>query len=147
MIIRPQYRDVKIISYYLGKIILGVGLCMLLPIAAAILFREWSPSLDFVIGMMGSFAAGFLLVRLFYTNETLDWMHGMIIASLSWVAAMLVSAVPLILSGHYLSFLDACFETMSGFTTSGLSLVQDLDHLSRAHNIWRHFMQFIGGQG
>lgn len=147
MIIKPQYRDVKVICYYLGKIILGVGLCMLVPFATALFSKEWNPSLDFAIGMMGSFAFGFLFIRLFYTKETLDWSHGMIIASLSWVAAMLVSAIPLVLSGHYLNFLDACFETMSGFTTSGLTLVQDLDHLSDAHNIWRHFMQFIGGQG
>jgi trk system potassium uptake protein len=51
------------------------------------------------------------------------------------------------LSGHYKSFLDACFETMSGFTTTGLTLVQDLDHLSRAHNLWRHLGPFLGGQG
>lgn len=147
MIIRPQYRDVRIVCYYLGKITLGIGLCMLAPLVMGILFHEWNPSLDFVIGMMGSFTFGFLFVRLFYTREAMDWSHGMIIASLSWIAAMLVGAIPLILSGHYLSFLDACFEAMSGFTTTGLTLVQDLDHLSNAHNMWRHFMQFIGGQG
>ena len=71
----------------------------------------------------------------------------MIVVSLSWAAAMVFSAVPLYLSGHYKFYLDACFETMSGFTTTGLTLVQDLDHLSYTHNLWRHLGPFIGGQG
>ena len=74
-------------------------------------------------------------------------MQGMIVVSLSWLAAMILAAIPLYLSGHYQSFLDSCFETMSGFTTTGLTLVQDLDHLSYTHNLWRHLGPFIGGQG
>ncbi|MDD5156077.1 MAG: potassium transporter TrkG, partial [Candidatus Omnitrophica bacterium] len=55
--------------------------------------------------------------------------------------------IPLYLSGHWKSFLDACFDSMSGFATTGLTLVQDLDHLSYTHNLWRHLIMFIGGQG
>lgn len=71
----------------------------------------------------------------------------MIVVSLSWLAAMALGAIPLYLSGHWKSYLDACFEAMSGFATTGLVLVQDLDHLSYAHNFWRHLTMFIGGQG
>jgi trk system potassium uptake protein TrkH len=77
----------------------------------------------------------------------MNWMQGMIVVSLSWLVAMMLSAIPLYLSGHYKWYLDSCFETMSGFTTTGLTLVQDLDHLSHAHNLWRHLGPFIGGQG
>ena len=147
MILRPEYRDVKIICYYLGKIILGIGACMVVPLTVAAVFKEWDPALDFVIGMMASFAAGFLFVHIFRTEEKLSWMHGMIVASLSWLAATVLSAIPLYISGHFLSFLDACFDTMSGYATTGLSIIQDLDHLSYSHNMWRHFIMFIGGQG
>ena len=51
------------------------------------------------------------------------------------------------LSGNLNSFLDACFDVMSGFTTSGLILIQDLDHVSMGLNMWRHLITFIGGQG
>jgi len=61
--------------------------------------------------------------------------------------ATVLGAIPLYLSGHWKSFLDASFDAMSGFATTGLSLVQDLDHLSYAHNFWRHLIMFIGGQG
>ena len=74
-------------------------------------------------------------------------MQGMIVISLAWLVAMVLGAIPLYLSGHYKSFLDTCFETMSGFTTTGLTLAQDLDHLSYTHNFWRHLGPFIGGQG
>ena len=71
----------------------------------------------------------------------------MVVASLSWLVAMFISAIPLSLSGHYASFLDAMFESMSGLATTGLTLVNDLDHMSNAYNFWRHEMMFIGGQG
>jgi trk system potassium uptake protein TrkH len=74
-------------------------------------------------------------------------MHAMAVASLSWIFAMFVSAVPLYLSGHYQSFLDACFEAMSGYATTGLTLATDLDHMAHAYNFWRHLTMFIGGQG
>jgi trk system potassium uptake protein TrkH len=74
-------------------------------------------------------------------------MQGMIVVSLSWLAATFLGAVPLYLSGHWNSYLDACFEAMSGFATTGLALVQNLDSLSYSHNLWRHLMMFIGGQG
>jgi trk system potassium uptake protein TrkH len=60
---------------------------------------------------------------------------------------MLLGALPLYLSGHWKSYLDACFEAMSIFTTTGLVLIQDLDHLAYSHNLWRHLGNFIGGQG
>lgn len=147
MILRPKYDDIKIICCYLGKVVVGIGLCMVVPFVTAIVFREWNAALDFIIGMMASFSFGCLFIRFFYTKEQLGWMHGLVIASLSWVVAALFSAIPLCLSGHYLSFLDASFEAMSGYTTSGLTLVQNLDHLSYSHGMWRLFMMFIGGQG
>jgi len=147
MILRPQLEDLKIIGFYLGKIILGLALTMFIPILIGLSFREINPVLDFVIAIELSLLIGLLFTKFCRTEKDLNWMQGMIVVSLSWIAAMVLSAIPLYLSGHYKSFLDACFETMSGFTTTGLSLVQDLDHLSCAHNLWRHLGPFIGGQG
>jgi len=147
MILRPRLEDLKIIGFYLGKIILGLALVMLIPILTGLLFKEINPVLDFGIAVAISVITGMLLVRICRTEKDLNWMQGMVVVSLSWVAAMFLSAVPLYLSGHYRSFLDSCFETMSGFTTTGLTLVRDLDHLSYTHNLWRHLGPFIGGQG
>jgi len=147
MILRPTLDDTRTIGYYLGKIIIGLGLTMLLPIALGLAFKETNPTLDFLIGIEITLLFGFILTKLCATDKDLNWMQGMIVVSLSWLAAMILGAIPLFLSGHWKSFLDACFDAMSGFATTGLTLVQDLDHLSYTHNFWRHLIMFIGGQG
>lgn len=147
MILRPRISDIKNIGYYLGKITIGLGLTMMVPIVIGLGFREINPILDFLISSVITLLIGIILTRLCRTEEDLDWMQGMIVVSLSWLVAMLLGALPLYLSGHWKSYLDACFEAMSIFTTTGLVLVQDLDHLSYTHNLWRHLGNFIGGQG
>jgi trk system potassium uptake protein TrkH len=147
MILRPTIDDFKIIGYYSARITLILSFAMAFPIAVGLLFEEINPPLDFLIAMLLSAIVGLIFSRLWFTNRDLKWIHGMVVVSLSWLIAMVVNAAPLYLGGHYKSFLDACFETMSGLTTTGLTLVQDLDHLSYAHNLWRHLGPFIGGQG
>jgi trk system potassium uptake protein TrkH len=147
MILRPQFQDIKIIGHYSGKMILGLGFLMLIPLLLAACFAEFSALVDFIIGASLCISAGYLLILLCYTHKELTWRHGMVVVSLSWLLAMFFGAVPLYLSRHWLSFLDASFDAMSGFATTGLALVQDLDHLSHAHNMWRHLMMYIGGQG
>jgi len=147
MILKPQLQDLKNIGYYTGKIIIGIGLTMLVPMVIGLLFAEINPALDFLIATEITLTLGLILTRVCFTEKDLNWMQGMLVVSLSWVAATLVGAIPLYLSGHWNSYLDACFDAMSGFSTTGLTLVQDLDHLSYAHNLWRHLIMFIGGQG
>jgi trk system potassium uptake protein len=148
VILKPKLDDIKNIGYYLGRIILGIGLAMFLPfIAGFTLFNEPDPALDFLISANIAIFIGLALSRLCKTDKDLHAGPAMVVVAFSWLAAMALSAIPLLFSGHYKSFLDACFETMSGFTTTGLTLVQDLDHLSRTHNLWRHLGPFIGGQG
>jgi len=77
----------------------------------------------------------------------MQWRHGFVIASLSWIILMLLCSIPYRLSGNCNSIINACFDVMSGFTTTGLSLTQDLDHLSIGLNMWRHILTFVGGQG
>ena len=147
MILRPDRDDYKIMGYYLGKIIIGLGLCELIPLAIAFMFKEWKPAIDFLLGISATFFIGYALVALCYTKKDLATVHAMVIASLCWIAAMFVSAIPLYLSGHFRSFLDASFEMMSGYATTGLSLAVDLDHMAYSFNFWRHETMFIGGQG
>jgi len=120
---------------------------MAIPILTALCFHEINPALDFIIGIEISVLLGLLLIKICHTDKDLNWMQGMIVVSISWIVAMILGAIPLYLSGHWKSFLDACFDTMSGFATTGLSLVQNLDHMSYAHNLWRHLIMFLGGQG
>lgn len=149
MILKPQPIDLRIIAHYLGKIVLGFGMMMALPVVTALVFGERAPAVDFLIGLVFSVGVGLLLIEVAHLDEKTDmqWMHGMVVVSLAWVVCMFLGAVPLFLSGHWLTYLDACFESMSGLATTGLALVQDLDHLSHAANLWRHLLMFLGGQG
>ena len=150
MIFRPQLKDVKIIGFYLGKIILGLGLWFSIPMTTAIIFKEPDAFLDFGISFIFSMCLGLglaFICHLPQKDKTLDWMHGMVVVALSWIVAMFLGAIPMWLSGHWLSFIDACFDSMSGFATTGLVLAQDINHLSYSCNIWRHLIMFIGGQG
>jgi trk system potassium uptake protein TrkH len=147
MILKARLEDIKNIGYYLGKIIIGLSLTMFLPIIIGLALGEINPILDFVIAFEIALIFGLILTKLCVTEKDLNWMQGMIVVSLAWLVAMLLGAIPLYLSGHWKSYLDACFDAMSGLATTGLVLVQNLDHLSFAHNLWRHLMMFIGGQG
>ncbi len=147
MILRPDRDDFKTIGYYLGKIIIGLGLCELVPLAIAVIFKEAKPAVDFLVGISTTLLIGYSLAVICYTKRELATVHAMVVASLSWVAAAIVSAIPLVLSGHYKSFLDASFETMSAYATTGLTLANNLDHMAYAYNFWRHEMMYIGGQG
>jgi len=147
MLLRPRIQDIKIIGYYLAKISFGLGLSMLLPLAVALAFQEPNPALDFLCGMLIAFLLGLLLHILCKSKDEPGWMHGMVIVSLSWLLASFLASIPMFMSGHWRAYLDAYFDAMSGFATTGLTLVQDLDHLAHAHNFWRHLIMFIGGQG
>ncbi|MBU0880578.1 MAG: TrkH family potassium uptake protein [Candidatus Omnitrophica bacterium] len=147
MILKPTSEDYKVIGYYLGKIIIGLGLLMMIPLVIAAAYSELEPVVDYLLSISVALFLGVLLTGACHTNKDIAAGNAMCIAALSWLVAMVISAIPLYLSGHYASYLDACFETMSGFATTGLSLTNDMDSMAHAHIFWRHFTMFIGGQG
>ena len=147
MLIRPTRNDLGIIAFYLGRIFVVVAAAGLLPLTWAVLGREWHPFASFLlmVGLFGSLGAAAL--RAEPPHERLDWSHGMVVVALTWLLVPLLGSIPFVLSGHFGSPLDAYFDAMSGLTTTGLALVQDLDHLAPSLNFWRHLLHFLGGQG
>ena len=139
--------DLRIIFHYTGKIIVGVSFLTLIPLATAIAEADGASAMDFLIsfGVMLTLGGGLALAG---TNgRKPGWSHGMVTAAFSWLLAMAAAALPYWLSGHYRSYLDCMFDVMSGLTTTGLTLIQDLDHVSDSLNMWRHLLTFVGGQG
>jgi trk/ktr system potassium uptake protein len=147
MILRPAREDVKLIGWGIGRVILGVGLIMAIPLAVSVLATEWETVLDFLVGILACTTFWLVMELTCKTERDLGWFHGLIIASGGWLVAMVFGAIPHFLSGHFRSFLDACFDLMSGYTTTGLFLMQDLDHASHGLNMWRHLLTYAGGQG
>ena len=145
-----NFDNFKIINFYVGYVIIGTASLMLIPILTSLIFKEWSTLFDFIISINIALSLGIFLMltgKDKVEKVKVQWKHGLIIASSSWLILMFLCAVPYELSGNTISFLDACFDVMSGFTTTGLVLTQNLDHLSLGLNMWRHMITFIGGQG
>jgi len=148
---KSSFSSSKIICYYTGCIVIGIALLMLIPLVTSFLLREWNPVLDFLISIAITTAVGLTLIIIgIKTRENkvyVQWKHGFVVAALSWIILMVLCSIPYRLSGHNNSLLDSCFDVMSGFTTTGLILTQDLDHISIGLNMWRHLLTFVGGQG
>ncbi len=113
----------------------------------AVIGREWAPASSFVLMIGGFLMMGAVGQRIKVSRDKLDWSHGMVVVALAWLLVPAFASIPLALSGHYANPLDAGFDAMSGLSTTGLALVQDLDHLASSLNFWRHLLHFIGGQG
>ncbi len=142
--------DFKVIAHYTGFVTVITAGLMAIPIFMALIFAEWPMLFNFLISIGVSVTLGSLWMSFGKKEKTfvkIQWKHGLVISALSWLVLMIFSAMPYYLSGHYLSYLDAIFDVMSGFTTTGLTLSQDLDHMSVSLNIWRHIITFVGGQG
>ncbi len=135
-------------SYYVGLVVAGLAALMAIPLLVAAVEGEWTTAIDFLLSAGVAATLGFALM-LFSPpgSKDLPWSQGMTAAAAAWLVGMLVAALPYYLSGHWGSYLDASFDVMSGFTTTGLTLVQDLDHLADGVNMWRHLLTWLGGQG
>jgi trk system potassium uptake protein TrkH len=147
MLIRPVAEDFRTVAFYLGRVFLVVAAAGLIPLTWAALGREWNPFGSFLV-MVGLFAlVGVIGIRSAPEVRRLDWSHGMVVVALTWLIVSVIGSIPLLLSGHFGRPLDALFDAVSGLTTTGLSLLSDVDHLAPSLNFWRHLLQFLGGQG
>lgn len=147
LIFRPGADDLRLISYQLGKVATGLSLMMIAPALVALVVGEWNAATALIAGAGICVAFGQLTEWRLATRKTLTWSHSTVVVALAWLIGSVLAAIPFYLSGHFADFLDAWFEAMSGLTTSGLSVIQDLDHLSYSMNLYRHLTHFAGGQG
>ncbi|MEW6547456.1 MAG: TrkH family potassium uptake protein [Bacillota bacterium] len=141
-------QDLATVGLQTGRVLWGVAALMVIPMLVAVASREWAVVADFLSGAGVALVGGSALVIFCRrTPRRVTWTQGMVTVAVSWLVAMVICAIPSWLSGHYGSFGDACFDVMSGFTTTGLVLIQDLDHVSDGLNTWRHLLSYLGGQG
>jgi len=139
--------DLKIIGYNLGRVGNIIGVLMLVPIVISIIYQEFDIIPHFIAASALALILSNLAVHFLNTKKEMELKHALCVAALAWIFMMMLTAIPLYTTHSTGSYLDANFETMSGFTTTGLSLAQDVDHLSHSINFYRHYLQFIGGMG
>ena len=147
VMLRPGGDDLRLIGFYLGKILQGLGLLMLVPLVLALALTEWNAAAAFAIGAsLCTIIASVGEVHL-STRRQLTWAHGMVIVALAWLLGAMFAAIPMYLSGHFGDPLDALFEAMSALTTTGMSVIHDLDHTQISFDLYRHLLQIAGGAG
>jgi len=136
---------VRTVFHVLGFLIIIQGPLLLIPIIPAVFYGEYALIHVFVAPSLLSFVVGFLLIR-FIKPGTARYLQSMLICGMGWVVLSAFGAVPFFL-GTDKSFLDAYFETVSGITTTGITLFTDIEVLPRCILFWRGFVQWLGGLG
>lgn len=135
-----------IIRFILGSVLKIEAVLMLLPCIVALCYKE-QEGLSFLLVAFLSGILGIILTISKPKNHVFYLKEGCIITSLSWILLSIVGAVPFVLTGEIPSFTNALFETISGFTTTGASILSDVEALSYTSLFWRSFTHWIGGMG
>lgn len=144
---RFTFTDARIIVHYLGILLIGSSIIMAPSLITAMVFAEWNPALRYLATIGCALSLGSAMALAYVYPSKLSHQQAVGVTALAWIALSLLAAIPLFYSGHYLSYTDAVFDSVSAFTTTGATLIVDLDHLSQADNMMRFMMCLTGGLG
>lgn len=136
----------RMIAYILGILLLCEAGLMLLPTIVSLVYGE-AVVISFLATIVLLVATGVVLVAMKPKNKTIYARHGLVIVALGWILMSLFGALPFFFSGEIPNYLDALFEAVSGFTTTGSSILTDVEALSKSMLFWRSFTHWIGGMG
>ena len=137
----------KMIRYTLGLILLFESAFFLLPMIVAVCCGEWWELFSFFVTSLATSGLGLLMAFKKPEDRHLYARDGLAIVALSWITLSLFGAVPFVISGAIPNYLDALFETVSGFTTTGSTIIPNVEILPQAVLIWRSFTHWVGGMG
>ena len=135
----------RMIGFVLGRILVAEAALLLLPLVVAVIYGE--PVMPFLLPTVLLAAAGLVMGRKMPERKALYARDGFAVVALAWIAVSAFGAVPFVLSGDIPSYVDAFFETVSGFTTTGASILTAVEPLSRSGLFWRSFTHWVGGMG
>ncbi len=144
---RRMYVNVPMLLRVVGWLLIIEAVFMLAPLATCLIYEE-SDYKSFVIAAITTAAAGVLMTTFIRPNRTeMGKREGFLLTALVWVVFSAFGMIPFLHSPNAMSVSDAFFEAMSGFTTTGATIMVDIDHLSKGMLLWRCLMQWIGGMG
>lgn len=140
----------KIVLKMTGNILFLEGVMLLIPLICSLIYGEKNSIFSFLITMAITLSVGLVLSTLFRTKDRdVFAREGFAIVALSWLSMSIFGALPFVLSGSISSYVDAFFETVSGFTTTGATILSgsQIEGMSRGLLLWRSFTHWIGGMG
>lgn len=126
-----------------------VGAAMLIPAAVSLYYKETSVFFSFVVCSVPMILIGLIVIKVLPPgdNTSLKMRDGFFIVAMSWTGMSLLGALPFVISGAIPNFIDAFFETASGFSTTGSTIVNDIEALPYGILFWRSFTHWLGGMG
>lgn len=131
-----------------GKILLFEAAVMILPLIVSFIYKEaLIYKLSFIITIVILLSLGFFMNIKKSSNVSMKAREGFVIVALSWIMMSLFGALPFVISGDIPNYFDALFEIVSGFTTTGASIITDLSVISKSILFWRNFSHWLGGMG
>jgi len=119
---------------------------MFFPLLYALYYQENAAN-AFILSMLITIITGILLKKLFSSAESIGIKEGFAIAGLGWIIVAAFGALPFMIEGTLPNFIDAYFESMSGFTTTGATVLSDIEGSAYSILFWRDFIQWLGGMG
>ena len=138
----------KAIFYNVGRIMQFEAIFFLPPLLISLIYKETLGVISFAVSAVVALAAWLLLSYVLGKNDKLIYAReGFAIVALAWVAISAVGAVPYVISGEMPHYVDAFFETVSGFTTTAASVVENVEALGNGIMFWRSFTHWLGGMG
>ncbi|MGV8907023.1 MAG: TrkH family potassium uptake protein [Acetobacterium sp.] len=138
----------KMVSYVLGRILVITGLLMLPALVVSLIYQEgWQGLWPFLLSIIITSTIGLLISLKKPTRSDFFAREGLVAVALSWLAMSFFGSLPFIFSGAIPNPIDAFFETASGFSTTGASILTNVEMLSHSLLWWRSFTHLIGGMG
>lgn len=139
--------DLRVIGHYLGTLTQLFAALMAVSFITALVFQEWEPAERYLLGIGIALVIGTLLQFLRIEPGRLGRRQALAVTGFAWIVLAFFASVPLFLSGHYATYMDALFDGVSGLTTTGATVALDIDHFSNADNMFRFMMHLVGGLG
>ena len=136
----------SIIRKILGIVIQFIGAFLVLPAFCGLVYGE-KQAIVYIVLAVVYFALGRLISSFKLNNQAYYAREGLVVVGLSWIILSVLGAIPLVITKDIPNFTDALFETVSGFTTTGSSILSDVEALSHAGLFWRSFTHWVGGMG
>ncbi len=136
----------RAVMYVLGKIFMVIGTVILLPISVSVYYSE-RLTLSFLIPSALLLFIGLMLILFKPKRRNIYTKEGLVICGLSWIIMSVFGALPFVISGTIPNFIDAFFETCSGFSTTGATILTEIQSLPKSILFWRSFTHWIGGMG
>ena len=137
----------SMVRYILFRIIRVMGCLLMLPFLVALVYREYDSAESFFLLIVVTLIIGIVGSHIKPKSKVIYAKEGFIITALAWILMSLLGAVPFVMTGTIPNYIDALFETISGFTTTGGSILTSMDGIAKSVQFWRTFTHWIGGMG